>query len=505
MRIAIGGLHAESTHFSPVPLRFGDFTVQKGNALLRDPHLAALTEPDDVEPVGTLFARCLSGGPVERETYETLKTAFVRALQAAGSPDGLWLALHGGTIVAGMDDAEGDWIAAAREAVGPACVVVASCDLHGNLSPRGVRHLDGLVAFRTAAPHVDVHATHRRAVAAIQRAVRSGVRPVLAGVRLPLLVPGERAASELPAARDLFSRAAALAQEPGIWDASVLIGSPFADEPRAGAAAVVMADDEAVATDAVRQLARATWERRDDFDFAVPSGPPEACLRDAVASAATLPPGRFAVVSDSGDNPGAGGVGDRADLLRAALDLTSDDGPPVLIAGIAAPAAVASLATAQVGDAASVAVGGQLTNGEGPTVRLHITLLGRGHDPRGGAVVRLACGRIEVVLSERRRPAFEPAELAALGWRPEPGGVAVVKAGYLPAGWAERADARWMAVTEGAVTHDLTRLTYRRVVRPVHPFDPVPDPFAGEGPDVVLNRPSSPAGRTRPGSRPPAG
>jgi microcystin degradation protein MlrC len=35
-----------------------------------------------------------------------------------------------------MDDAEGDFLAALRQAVGPDCLIAASYDLHGNVSRR---------------------------------------------------------------------------------------------------------------------------------------------------------------------------------------------------------------------------------------------------------------------------------------------------------------------------------------------------------------------------------
>lgn len=48
--------------------------------------------------------------------------------------DAVYLAMNGAMNFAGMFDAEGDWISAVRDAVGPEMLISASFDLHGNVS-----------------------------------------------------------------------------------------------------------------------------------------------------------------------------------------------------------------------------------------------------------------------------------------------------------------------------------------------------------------------------------
>ena len=110
----------------------------------------------------TLFASAVPGAPVERKTYDTLKSEFLGRLRELLPLDGLYLPMHGAMYVEGMLDAEGDWIAAARQVVGDRCLITASYDLHGNISRRVIDNLDMLSAFRTA-PHIDREETHKRA------------------------------------------------------------------------------------------------------------------------------------------------------------------------------------------------------------------------------------------------------------------------------------------------------------------------------------------------------
>ena len=54
-----------------------------------------------------------------------------------------------------LDDGEGELLARVRQAVGPAVPVIASLDLHANVTAQMLGEADGLAAFRTY-PHVDM-------------------------------------------------------------------------------------------------------------------------------------------------------------------------------------------------------------------------------------------------------------------------------------------------------------------------------------------------------------
>src|SRR5215207_973294 len=160
MRIAIGGISTESCTFSPLPTRLTDFTLNRGESFLdRYPFLSEL----DAEFVPLMWARALPGGSVEADTYRQIRDEFLTMLRENVPFDGVYLDLHGAMNVQGMDDAEGDWIASVRAAVGNECMISASFDLHGNISRREMENLDMMTAYRTA-PHVDVVETRRKAL-----------------------------------------------------------------------------------------------------------------------------------------------------------------------------------------------------------------------------------------------------------------------------------------------------------------------------------------------------
>ncbi|HEX3347538.1 MAG TPA: M81 family metallopeptidase [Acetobacteraceae bacterium] len=460
LRIAVGGLHTECSTYNPVVMKEADFRVLRGEALLVHPEFHVIAS-DGVAFAPTLHARAIAGGPIAPSTYDAFKREFLERLRAAGELDGLYLAMHGAANVVGMDDAEGDWIAAARAVVGPDIPVAASYDLHGNVSQRVIDQLDMFSAYRTA-PHVDVDETKRCAIDMLLHTLRGGARPHLRWVPIPVLLPGERTSTEEEPARTLYAALPAIDARPGIWDASLMVGYAWADEPRATAAAVITGTDAAAMDRAARQLAEAYWAAREAFGFCMPAASVAACLDRADAE-----PGRPVIVAESGDNPTGGGVGDRAEVLAALIARGATD---TLLAGITDAPAVAACYAAGVGARRTLTIGATLDPGSTPVAaEAEVLFLDPAEPPERKAVVRI--GGIALVLTERRRPFHTIADFTRLGLDPRAVKLLVVKSGYLSPELAPIARPGLLALSPGVVDQDVARLPIRRIPRPMFPFD----------------------------------
>jgi len=462
MRIAVGGIHIECSTYSPVSTELEDFRVLRGHELLEDPSFAFLGDSEHAV-LPTLHARAIPGGPVSRAAYDRLRSEFLERLAALGQVDGLYLAMHGAMNVRGMDDAEGDWITAARSVVGDACTVSTSYDLHGNVSARIVTAIDAFSTYRTA-PHIDVEETQRRAFSLLEGALARGVKPVVAWVPVPVLLPGERTSTEHEPARSLYARLPAIDAVDGVLDASLLVGYVWADEPRATASAVITARDRDVASAQAIALARQYWEARGDFSFGVRTGTLQECV--AWARASDRGP---AIIADSGDNPTAGGVGDRADALTAALEARLE---PSLFAGIADPEATSRCFDAGVGAELEVAVGAGLHAASGERVRVRATVerLSPGTGWRDRQAV-VETGGMTVVLTQVRRPFHELSDFSSLGLDIDRCKAVIVKSGYLSPPLARKANPAFLALSPGAVDQHVEGLPVRRWHRPMFPVD----------------------------------
>lgn len=474
LRIGIGGMHIESSTFSPHRAAYDDFRVTRGDDLLGR---YGWTRPDGaltalVEWVPLVHAVALPGGPVEPAPYARIKAELTDRIRAAGPLDGLVYDIHGAMSVVGMEDAEGDLTDAVRDAIGPDALISAAMDLHGNVSRRFADRLDLLTAHRLA-PHEDAWETRERAARKLVERLTSGKgRPHIAWVQIPVLLPGEKTSTRLEPAASLYGRLAAVEALDGVVDAAIWVGYAWADEPRCRATVVVTGDDPALVVDQARSLAREYWEVRRDFAFVGPTGSADECVAAALAS-----PDRPFLISDSGDNPTAGGAGDLAymlDRLLAHDDLAAGRAT-ALHAGIADPAAVARCFAAGVGATVPLSVGGHIS-GAGARYELtgEVVALRRG-DEAGGDLAAVRSGGVTVILTSRRKPFHRLADFGELD--PRAYDLVVVKIGYLEPELYEMAADWRLALTPGGVDQDLLRLGHRRVVRPLYPFDdPMPEP-----------------------------
>ena len=468
MRIAIGGLHVECSTFNPVPVRLEDFLVLRGDDLLAHRRFAFLRDHQVMqggnELAPLLHARAIPGGPVALGDYLSLKTEFLSRLQAAGPLDAVYLAMHGAMFVAGMEDAEGDFITAVRAAVGPDMPIAVSYDLHGNLSQKIIDAIDIYTTYRTA-PHLDEDETQLRALDMLLRHLGGGDRAGVLWVPVPVLVSGECSSTRDEPARSLYAALPGLVGD-GVWDVSLNVGYVWADEPRATAAVVVTGTDRAAMADRALQVARAYWDAREAFVFGAEVATPYDML-STVSGATPL------VLSDSGDNPTGGGVGDRVDLLKRLIAARVER---CIVAGIADPTFVASVRDMAVGTEITRDLGHVLDPEGGEKLTVSGVLAYRDDQ---AAVVK--AGGIEIAVTARRRPFHHLADFHGLGLAPEDADLVVVKSGYLEPEIAALAGHNILVLSQGAVDQDILRRTRHRMSRPCHPwdraFDYRPTPF----------------------------
>ncbi|GBR29989.1 M81 family metallopeptidase [Gluconobacter kondonii] len=465
-RIAFGGIHTECSTYNPVLMQEKDFRVLRGDAMIHAPYFAFLKQTK-ADFIPLLHARAVPGGRVSKATYEAFKAEFLEKLQAALPLDGLYLAMHGAMAVEGMDNAEADWISAARSIVGPDCIVAASYDLHGNVSQPIIDALDIFSAYRTA-PHIDVERTMARAVEMLHDALTCNIRPQIAWVPIPVLLPGERTSTEDEPARSLYARLPDHDRRPGVWDAALMVGYVWADEPRATASAIVTGTDLNALEETATDIAQAWWDAREKFQFGVKTGSVEECVSRALRS------GSYPVVlADSGDNPTGGGVGDRADVLAMLLEYArgGHDVQGVIVAAITDKPACDAAFIAGTGITASFTIGASLDPaGRQVKVEAQVLRVIEQDDPAEREAV-IQTGGLTIVLASRRRPYHNLADFRRLGLDPASARVVVVKSGYLSPELAPLANPALMALSDGVVNQDVAALPRHRPHRPTYPFD----------------------------------
>lgn len=470
LRIAVGGVHIESSTFSPHRSTAADFDVRRGAELLsRYDKL-----PADIDWIPLVHARALPGGVVERPFYELIAAELLERLGDAGPLDGVYLDIHGAMSVEGMTDAEGALSTAVRAIVGPDALISASMDPHGNVSRDLISAVDLATSHRLS-PHEDAPLTKRRAIRNLVECLRAGTRPQRAWCRVPVLLPGERACTRDEPARSIYGSLPRYESANGIIDAAVWIGYAWADEPRCGAAVVVTGTDRDAITHAAREIAGAYWRSRADFTFSTAAGDADWAIATSLASQ-----DRPFFISDSGDNPTAGGGGDAVFMLERLLATESlaAGRATAIWASVVDPSAVAQCIAAGEGADLDLRIGGMFGSNAGASVRVRgrVERLRRS-DPVGGDIAVIRCGGIHAIVTSRRKPYHLISDLTDLSLAPSQVDMTVVKVGYLVPELFAAAKGWVIALTPGGVDQDIVRLGHRRIERPMYPFDPdMPSP-----------------------------
>ena len=380
--------------------------------------------------------------------------------------------MHGAAFIAGRQDAEGDLLTAIRAAVGQKCMIAASYDLHGNVSQRVMKNLDLLTAYRTA-PHIDWYETLERAAKLMVTCLELGMRPQKALIPVPILLTGEQSSTEWEPAQSLYNRIPEVIENFGILDASILIGYAWADEPRSMASVVAFGRDADAVQKAATELASYFWELRDQIDFGVTAASADDCIHTALSA-----PEQPVVISDSGDNPTAGGAGDVPFLLKRLLDLQV---PDAIYASMADASAVAACVQAGVGGNVEISVGGKLDPIHGQPLPIQgrvltlktqpWSLYGSSADAVDNQIAVVQVNGIKVILTEQRTPFHHLDDFLALDINPTQHKILVVKIGYLVPELKKLAALSLLALSPGAVNQDIINLPYQQLQRPMYPFD----------------------------------
>ena len=486
MRVAIAELKQETNTFVPRPTTLADFEawhLWRGEVLIaesRDTNaeIAGFLDVLDaagIEAVPILATFAMSGGKVTSETFHTLLDELIAGLRSQSPFDGVLLALHGAMVTDEDDDPDGAIVTAARAAIGSETPLVVTMDLHANVTRRSIEHADAIVGFRTS-PHIDLRETGQRGAEIMRRILLDGVRPAMAMVKIPMVVPASTHMHHLPGPFQRLMQAAAAAENDRVLAASVFTVQPWLDIAEMGFATVVVTDgDTALAEQVATDLATLTWAEREAFmkTELVP-------IAEAIERAKEID--GPVVLSDLADGTGAGSPGDATAVIAALLN--ADLAHPAFVC-VRDPEAAGTAIAAGVGAEVTLEVGGKLDDiyNEPVTIRGTVTFAGPARFRFGGkgytgvemdmgdcAVIR--AGQVSLLILGNAVMTVDPAMYRAVGLEPNEAGIVVVKSHIqFRAGYEGIARAIILLYSPGMSSDRLESLPFVRIERPMFPFD----------------------------------
>src|SRR5438105_2703224 len=286
MRIGLGGIFHESNTFVPRRTTLADYEAAR---LYTGDEMIAPLEGTDTEIAGflagarearfeavpTFYAWAWPSGPLSDDCFAALLQRLKAAIEASGPLDGLLLTLHGAMVTESEEDPDGVILAEARSCLGPGAPLVATFDLHANLSPLMVASCHALIGYNTY-PHVDLSDCGLEAARLMASILRDDVHPVMALAKPPLMPHIVRQRTADGPMAEVMAIARAAEARPGVLRVSVAAGFAYADVPRVGMGVLAIADsDPELAADTASEIADAAWERRAAFDARLPNASEE--------------------------------------------------------------------------------------------------------------------------------------------------------------------------------------------------------------------------------------
>jgi len=485
--VVIGQIEHETNTFSALPTGMGEFadaSLHYGDDVIADLSgtntaiggFLRVADDEGWDVVPTVAADATPGGVVTADARETLLDQVLDGIERT-DPDGVLLALHGAMVSEAARDGDGYVLERVRRAVGDDVPVMASLDLHANVSERMATHADGLFGYDTY-PHVDIGDTGETAARAMAATLRGELTPTIVVERAPLLPPLPELRTETEPMASLLA-AAADAEGDGIPDVSVFGGFAHADVDHAGVSVVGVAD-RSVADDvreACRALADEATDRREEFDRDYTS------VADAATEAAAWDRDDTLLLADISDNPGGGSAQDGTALLGALLDAGVED---AALATIYDPEAVEAATEAGIGAAVSLSLGGRSgENGDPLDVTGRVRLLSdgtyRNYGPMStglevsfGRTALLEIDGIDVLVGSHRQQPYDPEAFRSQGITPERERVLVLKSTvHYRAAFEPLVGAVREVATPGLCSPDLSAFEYEHVPRPIYPLDDV--------------------------------
>lgn len=302
------------------------------------------------EIVPILRASAVPSAHVTEDAFERISKEIVDGLVASLPLDGIFLDLHGAMVAEHVDDGEGELLSRIRRAIGYDIPISVCLDLHGNITEQSMMDADMLVGYRTY-PHVDMAETGRRAAELLDR-LMTGERFAKAYRQIDYLIPISWQCTMVEPAKSIYALVGALEEKSDMVSMSFFFGFPAADIAACGASVLAYGKTQATA-DAAADEVKALVDRNEPA-FAGRVYEPDEGVKEAMRIAAQA--SKPVVISDTQDNPGAGGDSNTTGMLRA---LVENDAQNAALGLFYDPQAALAAQAAGVGATIRLAIGGQ--------------------------------------------------------------------------------------------------------------------------------------------------
>lgn len=484
--IAIAELKQESnTSAAPTTLKdFEDFhlyfdgriKIELGDSNSEVAGFLEILEKQDAVIIPIIATFAVSGGPVEKETFDYLTHRLTEKLSQIEELDGILIALHGALVSEDFQDGDSEILRRVRSVVGDKIPICVTMDLHANITQSKVALATTICGFHTC-PHVDLKETGLRAANLLMGILDHQIAPKMEYIKLPLVVPASNHIDFEPGAyKDILDFAFSKEINP-IIDVSIFTVQPWLDIKEVGCSVVVVSDNSKLeALKTAKLIAENIWSKRELLTSTKLMDPHEAIELALKEEKGPI------ILSDLADGTMAGSPGDSPVVLKALLEIKPGK---TAFVSICDPEFVAKAAKLGVGNSISSEIGGtwgklfyEPTEIIGQIVSVEdaeFTFSQKsylGMKMKMGMTALIKLDNIYLVVTSNPTTTTDPAYYASVGLDVLTAQIVVVKthAGFRD-GYRDVAKAFYLLDTPGMSSDDIAHLPYRNIERPKYPWD----------------------------------
>lgn len=428
---------------------------------------------ENFEIIPVIAANAWPGGVVTRDMFDMVKNLIVSAIKKEDCIDGILLSLHGAMVLEDSPDGEGDLLEEIRNITGNDIPIIATLDLHANITEKMIIHSDALFPFDNY-PHTDMYERGLEAAVVLSNLLLKKIKPVLRMKKLPLITPLIR--TEESPYKDFLDLAHKWEKEPKVISVSIVAGFSYADIYESGVSVLAQTDNDIqLAQDIVESIGSQIIKRRTEFVHKTLS------IKDAIRigmKSDKIP----VVLAEVSDNPGGGSPGDGTELLRALINMKAQN---VAYANICDPETVDRAIKAGVGSELMVKLGGKSAYNLGDPIEIMGVVktiadgkfrnkgpMSHGLLNNMGRTVVLGIEGVDVIVTERSFQPWDPEIFRRVGIEPTDKQILVVKSTvHYRAAFGEFASKMIDVDTPGLAPVNIKRLEFKNIRRPIYPLD----------------------------------
>ncbi|MBR2746551.1 MAG: M81 family metallopeptidase [Erysipelotrichaceae bacterium] len=478
MKVLVAKYMLEANCFVPNVLEIPDFDVRMGQDCIDRMQMGDVFEKNGIEVIPSVYARSNGSGIMSIRSFEYIEGTICDIVRKhINEIDGIFLFLHGASEVQQIGSGDHHILQEVRKIVGPYLPIAVVCDPHGNLCKEYVENTTIIRSYRHS-PHTDIEETVEKVCLMLieQMKHRTGIHSVYR--KLPLILGGEQSVSTDEPVKSINAYMDEMEKDPKILSASWHVGYIRHDTDVAGCGIVVVPSSveyQQYAEKKADELAEYVWNKRHEFHYTGTTAKPDEALKMALEY-----PEAPVFITDSGDNVTSRARGANTVILREVMAL-KEINKKIIFASIMDDNCYRELASHREGDIVDISLGkcfDELSAKVDLKVRIKkigtikgSKLTGEQGDFGGAIVVNVVDTPVDIIVAENNHVFSERHQMIALECDWFDYDIIVGKMGYAFPELVRDGKLCIMSLTDGVTVQDITRIPFKRIMRPMYPID----------------------------------